>query len=218
MALDVASEVERESAPAPPRSRFLSDLTTVPNLLSSSRVVLVLVAAALYLYGDRKVAVAVGVVAGLTDLLDGVAARKLGQVTELGAIIDRLSDLILEGVSLVVIVFYHLLSPAYLVAYLVREFAVLSGRLYVAGRGGDVPTSLFGKLKTDCFAGAFVGIFASQAGFFSPGRLSDALFSLGHVGIVAGLILSYVSGFQYLRAFASVYGAPRGHHDVDRGE
>lgn len=218
MAPDVASEIRRER-PAPERAGFARDLTTLPNLLSLARILLILAGAGLYLAGPRKLGLALGVTAGVTDIFDGIVARWLGQVTELGAILDRLSDLVLEGSALIVVVLLGLGSPAYLFAYLLREFVVLSARLDVARRGGDVPSSLFGKLKTDCFGVGFTLMLTAYAEVFSHEATNDVLFTLGYAGMVGGIVFSYVSGIQYLRAFASTYTASeRGHRDVGDGQ
>jgi CDP-diacylglycerol--glycerol-3-phosphate 3-phosphatidyltransferase len=189
--------------------RFLRDLRTIPNLLSSFRVIGVIVAALLYLYGHRVFGMWLGFAAGTTDILDGYLARKLDQVTELGAILDRLCDLVFETTAFVCIVHFRLMSPAYFFAYLLREFVVLSARLYVAERGGQVPTNFFGRLKTDFFSLSFLVMFLVHSGVIGNADLGEALFKLAYAGIVGGVVCSYVSGAQYLGAMARLYGAKK---------
>jgi len=66
------------------------DLLLVPGLLSLSRVPLALVFA--WLVRWPYAALAVLVVAGITDVLDGWLARRLGQVTETGVVLDGITD------------------------------------------------------------------------------------------------------------------------------
>ena len=185
---------------------FWRHLGTAPNLLSLSRIVAVLAAAMLYLYGHRRVALPLGFAAGITDLLDGYLARRLNQTTELGAILDRLSDLVLESTALVCAMHFTLVPPWFLVLYLTREFVVLSARLYLAEKGIALQSTFFGRLKTDFLCFGVLFLFAEHAGFASgaAGRWS---YQLGLFGVAAGLLLSYLSGAMYLRSFVRRYRA-----------
>lgn len=198
-------------APAPVvgGARFRSDVRTIPNLLSLARIVAVLVAASLYLYGYRGLGLALGLAAGITDLLDGYLARKLDQSTELGAILDRLSDLVLETTALVVAIYLRILPPVYFLVYLLREFVVLSARLYVSERGGTIPTSMLGRVKTNFFSISFALLFAVDAGLLGDARVAESVHHLGHGVMVAALAVSLLSGAQYLRSFAAQYDGQR---------
>jgi CDP-diacylglycerol--glycerol-3-phosphate 3-phosphatidyltransferase len=186
-------------------SRFLADLRTIPNLLSLSRLVGLPLAAVLYIYGFRAVGLTLGTVAALTDLLDGYLARKLAQTTLLGAILDRLGDLVFETTAFVCIVHFQLMSPIVFFVYLVREIVVLSARQFVAAAGDEIKTNVFGRLKTDFIAIAVFFMFAVHAGAVPDERVAHWIFRASQAGIVAGLVWSYVSGAQYLAAFARVY-------------
>jgi CDP-diacylglycerol--glycerol-3-phosphate 3-phosphatidyltransferase len=190
-------------------SGFLADLSTIPNLLSLSRIVGILIAGSLYLYGYYKSGLIIGAIAGSTDILDGWIARRLNQSTELGAILDRLSDLVLETVAFTFIVYHHLMTPLFFFAYLLREFVVVSARLHVAEQGSSIPTSIFGRLKTDFFSLSFLVLFVMHAGFFESAKLGDVLYKLSYGGIIGGLVCSYISGAQYLRPFIVNYRRSR---------
>jgi CDP-diacylglycerol--glycerol-3-phosphate 3-phosphatidyltransferase len=187
-------------------SRFLADLRTIPNILSTFRLFGVIVAASLYLYGYRVVGVSLGFVAGATDILDGYLARKLNQTTDLGAILDRMSDLVFEATAFVCVVHFRLMTPTVFLAYLLREMVVLSARLYVAEQGGTVPTNAMGRLTTDFLALSFLLMFAIHAGAVSNPDLAATLYTVARVGIYGGIFFAYLSGAQYLAAFARVYG------------
>lgn len=68
---------------------------TIANLLTMSRMSLAPLLVVLVLQGEMRWAFAIFVIAGLTDLLDGVIARRSGQLTTLGAMLDPVADKIL---------------------------------------------------------------------------------------------------------------------------
>src|SRR6185436_13484175 len=65
---------------------------TIPNVLSMLRLALVPVFLVFIVIGDYVSALVVLIVASLTDLLDGYLARRLGQITRLGQLLDPAAD------------------------------------------------------------------------------------------------------------------------------
>jgi len=195
-----------EQSSADPASGFWTDIRTIPNLMSISRILITLLSAGLYLTGYRAAGLIIGAAAGVTDILDGWLARKLNQSTELGAILDRLSDLVLETVALTCALYYNLLPPSFLIIYLIREWIVISARQYVAERGHSIPSSFLGKRKTNLVLGSFIGIFAAHAGLVS-GDAAEIVYKTGYMLMVGGLVASYLSGIIYLRSFIGIYDA-----------
>src|ERR1700679_2240376 len=79
----------------------------LPNAITISRILLVPVfAVAFVLHGDaaRLVAFAIFCIAGLSDALDGLAARKLNAGSDFGRMLDPIADKILVAVALMMIV------------------------------------------------------------------------------------------------------------------
>ena len=204
------SDATTEAAPggesSPTRvglGRFSADVQTIPNLMSLARIVMILATALLYLYDYRATALILGIFAGVTDIFDGWLARKLDQVTELGALLDRLSDLIMETVAFGMLLYYRLVPPTLFIAYMLREYLVASARLYVAEKGRSIPSSFLGKRKTNFVMGSFIGLFASHSGLIET---SEIVYKIGFAMLIAGLVCSYLSGAIYLRTFARIYG------------
>ena len=197
------SNEEQNTGASQGGAQFWTDLQTVPNMISLCRIVMILTSAGLYLSGYRAVALLLGVFAGLSDILDGWLARKLNQTTELGAILDRLSDLIMETVAFACLLHYQLLPPVYFIIYLAREFVVISARLYVAEKGETIPSAFFGKLKSDFVMGSFVGLFGAHSGLITG---SELVYKIGFGMMIGGLVCSYISGAQYMRVFVRLYG------------
>ena len=97
------------------------------------------------------IALALFILASITDYIDGSIARKRNQVTDLGKFLDPLADKLLVIAAMVMIV-------------LTREFAVTGLRLIAVGNGTVIAAGWSGKVKTAstmvglCFAMAFPGI------------------------------------------------------------
>src|SRR5271163_101207 len=133
----------------------------LPNLLTLLRIFFVpLLVAALLADGtfiarwqslipiSREIfALAVFLAAAATDLLDGYLARRWGQVTTVGTLLDPIADKLLISSALIALVEIHRV-PAWMVILIVgREFAV-SGLRSIASAGGyTIAASDLGKSK-----------------------------------------------------------------------
>ena len=202
---EVTTETTQEVEPGPSQAgigKFWLDLQTIPNILSLARIVMIIATALLYLQGYRATALILGIFAGVTDIFDGWLARKLNQVTELGAILDRLSDLVMETVAFGMLLHYRLVPPMLFIVYMLREYVVGSARLYVAEKGRSIPSSFLGKRKTNFVMGSFIGLFASHSGLIET---SELVYKIGYAMLIAGLVCSYLSGAIYLRCFSKIY-------------
>jgi cardiolipin synthase len=137
-----------------------SRIITVPNLLTVFRMVLIPVFASLLFYQRFLLALGVFVIAGVTDGLDGLLARRFNQKSQLGTILDPIADKLMLVTSFVVLsmrsVFpqplpSHLPVPFWVtVAVISRDVFILVGAAainIVTGFRGFRP-SLLGKINT----------------------------------------------------------------------
>lgn len=193
------------SAPQPASaSAFARDLTTTPNLITLSRIVITMVAAGLLLAGHERVGMILAVTGGVTDYLDGYWARRTNQVTRLGEILDQFCDIFFESLLLyIAIAVFHFLPLWFLTVYLVREFWVSSIRRFMAGHQLNIASNFLGKLKTNFVMWGFLPTYLSIEGVL-PG-LEPALAYLGRGGIAAGLVFGLVSGWDYTRQLIAGY-------------
>jgi cardiolipin synthase (CMP-forming) len=180
------------------------DIRTIPNLITLSRIVLMLIATALYFAGRQGVAIALAVLAGVTDYLDGAIARATGQVTRLGEILDQFCDLCYESLALTVAIQAGFFPPYFILIYLFREFWVLSIRRSLAYSGQNIPSSLIGKLKTNLVMWGFLPTFLALSGVM-PAATTPFLTQAGRIMVSVGLVFSYLSGIGYTRAFVAAY-------------
>ncbi len=102
-------------------------------------------------HGEREIfASVVFIMASITDGLDGYFARKRGQVTTLGILLDPLADKLMVSAALIVLVAYnpHVVPPWIAVLVIGREFLVSGLRSIAASEGFTIEASDIGKLKT----------------------------------------------------------------------
>jgi len=128
----------------------LQRIWTVPNVLSFSRLALLPVFLWLVSRSDRKYWIWAGVVVVygiLSDILDGILARKLGQVTQLGKLVDPLADKITAGVVGIFCVVGRGMPAGALVLMVVRDLTILLAGRLIWKKSREVPTSMFvGKI------------------------------------------------------------------------
>jgi cardiolipin synthase (CMP-forming) len=124
---------------------------TISNGFSFLRVLLTIPCAVLLWQGHNFIALSLGVVAYITDLLDGWIARKLDEVTEAGKVIDPLADKIYVGVITAILVIQNKLPLWFVAAVIARDFVIMLAGLYIARRTGFVlPSNYPGKIAVFC--------------------------------------------------------------------
>ena len=192
-------------------SKYLKDIWNLPNILTMLRLVLIPVFAGLFLAGYEKWALAVFIIASITDYLDGYLARKNNQITAFGKLMDPLADKFMVIGALTVIVYrYDTLRPVFIWALLVvvfRELAVTSLRLVASTSGGVVvPANMLGKIKTVsqivCVSAAIIEPMLYEIPFlrdFLPGWWT-AHVPLTYITCAAMTLFTVLSGVNYFRA------------------
>jgi CDP-diacylglycerol--glycerol-3-phosphate 3-phosphatidyltransferase len=163
-----------------------ADQLTVGRALSVPAVVLLF---SWEFEGHAYWATALFCVAMLTDQVDGWLARRAGQTTDLGRILDPVADKILVMAALIVLV---PVVPGWMVAVIVaREFLVSGLRLAALERGVVVSARDIAKVKTWAQAVA-----VALAGLALAGLWDDAV---AWWGLLVALVLTVVSGIDYAR-------------------
>ncbi len=184
---------------------LLRDLRAFPNLVSIARVALIYVALALFCRQHFALGVAVGVVAGLTDYLDGYLARRLGLSTRIGALLDQVADVLFLTGSVLVFVIDGTWPAILLFVILFREFVVLNLRASAAQMGFSLPSIFLGKLASNFLFYALGLVGAARGDLFPP--VTKYLFWLAHFGIATGTLMSLVTAVIYARSYARKYVA-----------
>lgn len=133
--------------------KWKAEIITVPNLLSILRIVMIPVYVSVYLHAgtDREYLLAGSILAFscMTDMADGIIARKYDSSTQVGQILDPLADKLTQlALILSLSVRYTVLYPV-LWLFLIKEVFQCSTLLFFAKKGKVLPGALMaGKLCT----------------------------------------------------------------------
>ncbi|MBF0521038.1 MAG: CDP-diacylglycerol--glycerol-3-phosphate 3-phosphatidyltransferase [Nitrospirae bacterium] len=166
-----------------------------PTVLTLSRILLIPV----FLYVTPTMPLAGAAVFGLaaiTDFLDGYLARRSGQVTTFGIIMDPIADKFLVIAALILLVDMGYLSIWPAVIIIVREFLVTTLRVVALSKDIVIKAELGGKLKT---ATQIAGILCMivESNLFAGVNF----YSAGLMFIWLSVFLAVVSGIQYTVVF-----------------
>jgi CDP-diacylglycerol--glycerol-3-phosphate 3-phosphatidyltransferase len=178
----------------------------LPNSLTLLRIFLVpfLVVVLLTKFDGREiVGLLIFLTAVTTDFLDGWLARRRGEITTLGTLLDPIADKLLISAAFISLVELGL-APAWMVVVVIgREFAVSGLRSIASGRGIFISASGWGKAKMfSQIAAVSLLILALRHSVFAiPGRAA--------LWVVVGVAL--ISGTEYFVRFLrriAVDGSP----------
>ena len=165
-----------------------------PNKLTILRVMMIpfFVVCMLVPFGNgvnKWVALAIFVLASLTDWLDGYLARRDNLVTDFGKFMDPLADKMLVGAAMICMVALGTL-PAWIVIVIIsREFIISGFRLIAADNGIVIAASWWGKIKTATQMIMIIVVIADLGGVFGI---------IGQVLIYASLVFTVISLVDYL--------------------
>ncbi len=184
-------------------STIRQDLRTIPNIITLLRIVLLWAAVFLYFYVSRPVGIALAIVAGVTDYLDGYLARRLKLVTRLGEILDQFCDLCFEAFIILIATLQGFFPPYIIFLYLFREFWVTCLRRFMAGARMNIPSSLAGKVKTNLLMWGFFPTYISISGIVPAAE--PWVGYLGRLSVGLGIAAGYYSALGYTKAFTVGY-------------
>jgi len=167
----------------------------VPNLLSISRILAVPVFIVLMLEPTPMRALLAGIVfsiASATDWLDGYLARKWGQVTKIGKLLDPVADKILVASALIMLVDIARIPSWVAIVIIGRELAITGLRAMAASDGIVIAAENMGKWKV----GAQITAVLCLVLDYHLG--TDWLSDVGRIAIFIAMILAVISGIQYI--------------------
>ena len=182
--------------PQKPRNQNL----TVPNAMSIFRIVVVPFFAYFFLKGNLKLAVLLLLLSGLSDLFDGMIARKFNQVTELGKMLDPFADKLTQGVvALCLAIKFPVICPVLLI-FIAKELAMLCCAVVLLRRKKRPCAAMwYGKVATVMFY-VSVSVIVVMDGFFTVRAVVfDWVSNILLIVTAAMMLYSAVKYFQIFR-------------------
>ena len=158
--------------------------------------------------GERELlASAMFIAASLTDMMDGFLARRRGQITTMGMLLDPLADKLLVAAAFVTLVqFNPRVVPAWMAVVIIgREFLVSGLRSIAASEGFTIEASDLGKFKMVVQIVAVVAAILDHHWpiFYLGYNIVFPVEVIAHTAIWFMVVLSLVSAGDYFAAFWS---------------
>lgn len=134
-------------------------------------------------------------IASLTDLLDGHIARKRGQVTKAGILLDPIADKLLVISALIIFVDMETIPAWIAIVIIAREFIVTGLRIVALSKDMLIPAEMGGKIKMGCQIAAILILFVDRT------FVEIDLYAIGLTLLWIAMVLGVVSGIQYFILF-----------------
>ena len=166
---------------------------TLPNLITVARILLIPVVAFLLLDHDYAMACGVFAAAALGDWLDGFLARRLNQMSQLGAVLDPIADKMTMMIVAILLAAQALLPIWLAVVIVLRDAIIVAGAVayrFVVGHIEMAPTRL-SKANTFLEFGVLALVMAQAGRLLQAGAWLPPLF-------VLTFVLVLVSGAHYV--------------------
>lgn len=167
---------------------------SIPNMMSAFRILLIPVFVLAYFLRPDAVWISVMTLAisGLTDVVDGIIARKFHMITQLGKVLDPVADKLTQATVCVCLTISHPQLLILLVVLGIKELTMMCGGIYVLKTGHKpISAKWFGKLCTCVLFGVFM-LF-----LLFPNMGAGQMYGLIGVGVVfaAFSLIMYISEF-----------------------
>jgi cardiolipin synthase len=169
-------------------------LAYIPNLLTIFRMLLVPTFAYIY-FSDfvnaQYLALAIFLIASITDILDGYLARKYDLITKIGTVLDPLADKLMLLTVLTCLWLSSRVHVLVIIILLAKElFLIISGiLLYFKREKTVIPSNILGKLATVLFSLTIVLL------------LLNISRSIGDYLILSALAMKFIALFGYIKIY-----------------
>jgi len=120
----------------------------IPNILTIIRFLLIPIIIILILSGNYLVGLIVFTISSITDVLDGIIARKFNFTSDFGKLMDPLADKLTQISVLTTLVIRNIIPLWILLIIVIKEFVLISGASFLYGKDVVVYSKWFGKLAT----------------------------------------------------------------------
>ena len=165
--------------------KLFTNVWNVPNVLTMMRLVLIPVFVIVFFNTprdqDKIAALVVFAVASITDMFDGMLARKLNQITDFGKLFDPLADKVMVVTALVCQAVIGVFPWTAIIIVAAKELIMLLGGMFMLGKGVVVYSNYVGKTAQVFFIASLLLSFfhpSLEAGTFRIFGLTPDLFLL----------------------------------------
>ena len=166
----------------------------LPTVLTLSRIVLIPFFV-ISVYHHPVLGALIFGIASITDFLDGYLARRSGEITKFGIIMDPIADKFLIISAFIVLVDMERLSVWIAIILIVRDFLITALGVVALSKDIVIQAEIGGKIKTTLQIVAILCLILKSRFFFID------LYDIGIVLIWVSLLLSIISGIQYTISF-----------------
>lgn len=178
----------------------------IPNILTFSRIAIIpVIVALLMLQGEDQtpetnrlyswIAAGLFIIAGISDIVDGVVARKMGQVSLMGKFFDPVADKLVHMAAMVMLVPMGRFPAWVCLVFLFREILITGLRSIAAGEGLIISAGALGKKKT-----IWLNIGLSGLLIYYPFWGINP-YTIGWVAVGVAGVYSVLSGGEYMALF-----------------
>jgi CDP-diacylglycerol--glycerol-3-phosphate 3-phosphatidyltransferase len=187
-----------------PAERRIAKVFNLPNQLTSLRLILSVIMFCVIVWEHYLTSMVLFIVAAGTDWLDGYYARKYGQITTLGRILDPFADKVIVCGTFIYLVSIPAMThvpwglQAWMVVVIVgRELLVTALRSFLEERGSDFSAKMSGKLKMvlQCVA---AGVCLFYLHYKSPDVPPEWVWWLLVISVWSAVALTVYSGIVYV--------------------
>lgn len=166
----------------------------IPTLLTLTRIILIPFFV-IITPQNPLLGVGIFIFASLTDIFDGYYARKTGQITKFGIILDPIADKFLVISAIILLVDMVKISAWIAILIVVREFFVTGLRMFALSKDIVIPAEAGGKVKA-------VIQMVSIILLLLPGGIGVIdFYDVGLILIYIAVVLTIISGIQYTVSF-----------------
>ncbi len=167
----------------------------IPNALTLLRIVMIPFFIAVYYIGFdgwNYWAAGIFIAASITDMLDGMIARKSGCVTNFGKLMDPIADKLLVTSALLILLEWGQVGALVCIIIIAREFVISGVRMLAAAKSVVIAAGWTGKVKT------VVQIVGVAAIFLGNPWFADLGIPFGQILLYVSVALSIVSCVEYI--------------------
>jgi len=131
----------------------MKKLITIPNIISFFRILLIPMFAVVYfreeLANNYFWAFLIILISGISDVIDGLIARRFNMISDLGKVLDPLADKLTQAVVLLCLTIKHMIVLPTFIVLFIKELLTLFAAIFILTNGTKpISARWFGKLST----------------------------------------------------------------------